>query len=299
MTVSVFLTVLWSVEELKMLATDSRGTILLVWGAMEEVENRTYSPYGFVLKNDTGEILLAYMGEMLDVFVGCYLLGSGYRAYRPSLMRFISPDGLSPFAEGGINCYAGLANDPINNIDPSGRSILNYIKAKVPFGLAPHTRARYKTIQKFGLSEVSPLQSTENRNGRLDKSALFKHNPEAVKSRMHQDFRRIDTVGDAQALVGTRHKFIFTSRGELLTGNVGGGYFAHPDLRVMSKGRDNNVVAAGMIAFRDGKILLSGNTGHYRASQSERPNSFDPVIYYLGKLGVDAELIRGNPSFFP
>ena len=52
------------------------------------------------------------------------LLGNGRRAFNPVLMRFHSPDQLSPFARGGINAYAYCGNDPINLSDPSGQSPL-------------------------------------------------------------------------------------------------------------------------------------------------------------------------------
>lgn len=48
-------------------------------------------------------------------------LGNGHRVYNPVLMRFHSPDSLSPFGRGGRNAYAYCAGDPINHADPSGR----------------------------------------------------------------------------------------------------------------------------------------------------------------------------------
>ncbi|WP_434706426.1 RHS repeat-associated core domain-containing protein [Pseudomonas sp. Z1-12] len=45
---------------------------------------------------------------------GHYLLGNGYRAFNPGLMRFNSPDSLSPFGEGGLNAYAYSVGDPVN-----------------------------------------------------------------------------------------------------------------------------------------------------------------------------------------
>ncbi|MNN36772.1 hypothetical protein D3C81_1506800 [compost metagenome] len=42
--------------------------------------------------------------------------------YLPALMRFASPDALSPFLKGGINSYSYCAGDPVNYSDPTGQS---------------------------------------------------------------------------------------------------------------------------------------------------------------------------------
>jgi len=47
-------------------------------------------------------------------------LGNGYRAFNPVLMRFNSPDSLSPFGRGGLNAYAYCVGDPVNRSDPNG-----------------------------------------------------------------------------------------------------------------------------------------------------------------------------------
>lgn len=65
-----------------------------------------------------------FNGELLDDITGHYLLGNGYRAYNPVLMRFNSPDSLSPFGEGGLHAYAYCAGDPVNRFDPSGMVFL-------------------------------------------------------------------------------------------------------------------------------------------------------------------------------
>lgn len=51
---------------------------------------------------------------------GGYLLGHGYRGYRPTLGRFNAPDSYSPFGSGGLNCYAYCRGEPVNRSDPSG-----------------------------------------------------------------------------------------------------------------------------------------------------------------------------------
>ena len=79
-----------------------------------------YSPYGH---HDTAQALdgmPGFNGEQSDPLTGYYLLGNGYRAYNPVLMRFNSPDSLSPFGKGGVNAYAYCAGDPVNRVDPTG-----------------------------------------------------------------------------------------------------------------------------------------------------------------------------------
>lgn len=51
-----------------------------------------------------------------------YFLGNGYRVFTPSLMRFLSPDSLSPFGIGGINSYCYCMGDPVNRTDATGHA---------------------------------------------------------------------------------------------------------------------------------------------------------------------------------
>jgi RHS repeat-associated protein len=81
----------------------------------------TYTPYGHRTAQGGLSSLLAFNGERNDTITGCYLLGNGHRAFNPVLMRFNSPDSLSPFGDGGLNCYAYCQGDPINRTDPTGR----------------------------------------------------------------------------------------------------------------------------------------------------------------------------------
>ncbi|WP_295474926.1 RHS repeat-associated core domain-containing protein [uncultured Pseudomonas sp.] len=83
----------------------------------------TYSPYGYrSLPADGGG--QGFNGELHEPGLAWQLLGHGYRAYNPALMRFHSPDNRSPFAEGGLNAYAYCRGDPLNRTDPSGHGSL-------------------------------------------------------------------------------------------------------------------------------------------------------------------------------
>lgn len=95
----------------KLTANDMYGSLLY----SGNVHN--WSAWG---SGDTSDKLHGFNGERFDKVSGSYHLGNGYRDYSPALMRFKSPDSMSPFSYGGINAYAYCANDPINQVDPSG-----------------------------------------------------------------------------------------------------------------------------------------------------------------------------------
>lgn len=99
-----------------------------------------YAPYG-ARTPDTGLAgLLGLHGQPYDARAGGYLLGNGKRLYDPVLMRFLSPDPMSPFDGGGINGYAYCLGDPINRVDPTGylswQSILGIVVGAVAIAVA-------------------------------------------------------------------------------------------------------------------------------------------------------------------
>jgi len=67
--------------------------------------NQTTNPFRFATKYWDSETDLVYFGQ---------------RYYSPSLGRFISPDPIG--TDGGLNLYAFVGNNPINDVDPLGLS---------------------------------------------------------------------------------------------------------------------------------------------------------------------------------
>ena len=102
-----------------LLATDRSSTVLGEVRPGAE-QHSAYTAYGFPSRGPLWTEL-AYNGELHETGTGWQLLGNGYRAFNPVLMRFHSPDDVSPFGQGGINAYAYCTNDPINFVDPQGR----------------------------------------------------------------------------------------------------------------------------------------------------------------------------------
>ncbi len=113
-----------------MLATDQHRSVLqrLLGTGLESL---AYTPYGHHPVESDQTFVPGFNGEPCDPVTGHYLLGNGYRAFNPVLMRFNSPDSLSPFDEGGLNAYAYCQGDPVNFDDPTGHiNVALYRKAQ-------------------------------------------------------------------------------------------------------------------------------------------------------------------------
>jgi RHS repeat-associated protein len=102
-----------------LLATDRQQSVIaeVVGGNTGSI---AYTAYGRQSAQQNIATSLGFNGELREKRVGWYLLGNGYRAYNPTLMRFHSPDSWSPFRWGGLNAYMYCAGDPINFSDPTG-----------------------------------------------------------------------------------------------------------------------------------------------------------------------------------
>lgn len=102
-----------------LLATDRSQSII---GEIVDGQSQTiaYSAYGEQSAQQKIETRLGFNGQLREANIGWYLLGNGYRAYNPRLMRFHSPDSWSPFRGGGLNAYMYCVGDPVNRVDPTG-----------------------------------------------------------------------------------------------------------------------------------------------------------------------------------
>ena len=116
-------------SENALLATDKQRSVLNAIGATE-THHRAYTPYGHLPPENGLLSLLGFNGERPDPVTGHYHLGNGYRQYNPVLMRFNSPDSLSPFGMGGFNAYAYCEGDPQNWSDETGHGRVPFTAVK-------------------------------------------------------------------------------------------------------------------------------------------------------------------------
>ena len=100
-----------------LIARDQSNTVLSTSKAQHR-QNHAYTPYGYSLPTD--DCPIGHNGELIDLTLGGYPLGQGFRFYLQRLGRFGAADTVPPFTI--LNPYAYCENDPINAVDPSGHA---------------------------------------------------------------------------------------------------------------------------------------------------------------------------------
>lgn len=109
------------IDRTVLLATNDSDSVL---GEVDAngINRRWYTAYGHASGENPPHGRLGFNGELSEADTGWQMLGNGYRAYSPVLMRFNSPDSWSPFGEGGMNGYAYVEGNPVGRRDPTGHT---------------------------------------------------------------------------------------------------------------------------------------------------------------------------------
>lgn len=149
--------------ETRLLATDQSHSLLST--IKQQI---AYTAYGHHRAESGLSRLIGFNGECPDTVTGHYLLGQGTRAFNPVLMRFNSPDELTPFGKGGINAYAFCEGDPINYSDPTGN-----MKGLI-VALSKTSTSPTRTTAKNAFSTIRPTSSTISHHRQVTKPSAKK-----------------------------------------------------------------------------------------------------------------------------
>ena len=140
-------------------ATDRQRSVLKILNT-HDIQSAAYTPYGHRRVEHNSSTLLGFNGERIEPATEHYLLGNGYRAFNPVLMRFNSPDSWSPFGAGSFNAYAYCNNDPINKVDPSGHASFLFLAARLVIW---SRRAQARLIERTGRIYLSTIPNPSSR----------------------------------------------------------------------------------------------------------------------------------------
>ncbi|WEK30719.1 MAG: RHS repeat-associated core domain-containing protein [Candidatus Pseudomonas phytovorans] len=151
--------------ESRLLITDVQKSLLQAHIGQARIAY-AYSTYGHDPRSAAAAPRLGFNGEAREQLTGMYLLGQGYRAYGPTLMRFLAPDSLSPFDEGGLNAYGYCTGDPINYSDPTGHNRLMGLLNRMLGRSAPGPKKPIKEV-RFALATSEGKLAYSQLNARL------------------------------------------------------------------------------------------------------------------------------------
>lgn len=145
-----------------LLASDQQRSVLCT---LQKGQQRSfaYTAYGYLPFENGLTRLLGFTGQPADPVTGHYLLGNGYRSYNPVLMRFNSPDSLSPFGKGGLNAYCYCGGDPTNRIDMTGH-FWNSVRRFFSRLFSSSSAAKPAAIPKLVTKDVEAMMFARDAN---------------------------------------------------------------------------------------------------------------------------------------
>ena len=280
---------LHSDDGVTLLATDLQTSVL--HGVSPAISQpQSYDPYGHRPTTNGLLNLLGFNGERPDPMTGHYLLGQGYRAFNLILMRFNSPDSLSPFGRGGVNCYAYCQGNPINNQDPSGHISFKTM-ALVLLASRRFKRSLFTRIE-------GPITWRKLRNRKI---LDLEQELDFTRRKIKDETAQVSVVTGKESLSGvsderTLHKFVLTQDQKFIMGSFPAADQPYPshasfaEIGSQNPGASNNVIGAGYIFKDKGHLYIKNYSGHYRPNF----NQLRPVEDHLQGLGIQVKSVRND-----
>jgi RHS repeat-associated protein len=215
----------------RLLTTDQQRSVLAILDTTRP-QHLAYTPYGH-RGPESG--LLGFNGERPDPVTGHYLLGNGYRAFNPVLMRFNSPDSWSPFGRGGLNAYGYCVGDPINRVDPNGHFSLSNLLKYMDHMLARSPNTIHPT-QRLSQNTINSLKNTlKNLGGREKLQHLAKDSNMTPEDYLLNELPELKSLSPAQNPDTLDVTFVDARRAALIEREI-----VLTDLRALESSKNNH-----------------------------------------------------------
>nr|WP_180206525.1 RHS repeat-associated core domain-containing protein [Pseudomonas sp. SbOxS1]NYU06778.1 RHS repeat-associated core domain-containing protein [Pseudomonas sp. SbOxS1] len=289
-----------------LLATDQQRSVLhVVSKADQKPKSITYSPYGHRGTENGLLSLLGFNGQRPDPITGHYLLGNGYRAFNPVLMRFNSPDSLSPFGKGGLNAYTYCSGDPINLSDPTGHtpgafgliSTFNQSK-KTTTQWLKKTAKRSSTprIENPQLSAYTKLQNRFTPEDLLSEHVTHKNKEKELGKKLiktisnSKDFRKLKSNHEYVFVLSDQGKFLIAAPYKATSKSGSVAQLHATSHAVLADLSGANIISAGHIQTKTmPNITIENFSGHFHPPSE----TLGPAVKLLEQLGANIiEVIR-------
>ncbi|MDP9782228.1 RHS repeat-associated core domain-containing protein [Pseudomonas fluorescens] len=266
-----------------LLVTDQQRSVLNALDATRP-HPLAYMPYGHRPVENGWLGLLGFNGDRPEPMTGHYVLGNGYRAFNPVLMRFNSPDELSPFGKGGINSYAYCLNDPVNRKDPGGYFSISGLVKPFKYLRRQIVRPYYKVASKSRSAAGTPLKN------QYDHPLVNVVEDVMLTADILEGNAKVTSVASKKDLVYIKssaweHKYILTSDNRLVVGSFYSTNTAfepkHSAIARISA-PESDVVSAGVITRTKKGFEVTNNSGHFQPT----PEVNALAKFKLRSLGV-------------
>ena len=304
-----------TVDHLYYAVCNSRGDVEAFYNGSGTLRARyIYDSWGNVIKAVDGngkEITdknsvayinpIRYRGYYFDSETGLYYLKSRY--YDPQVGRFINADGLVSTGQGilGNNMFAYCNNNPVNNVDPTGKSpfmtavlagatigfnIMGSTKgALISAGLMVASMGSSACSTKPGITTPESSYSAKNKDGSY---SLYDNQRKSSEDIFHEQILSANvsspsfSLKDGSATFGSASATLIT----------GGWEFEHVDISLLELGH-----AEASLGLEDGQFNASAMASVWSPSFSVKFWDFEITLSgHVGAVGGGVSFSSGSAN---